>query len=162
MSNVQKDKILEMVRILIESELTTLLKAAQSAHEDATHEESKPEDQYDTRGLEASYLAVAQAQRAAELQQLLNTLKYLPLQKFEKSDPIAISALVELECDELKTWYFIIPGGGGLSVTVDGKKVMVVTPQSPMGDSLLGRKAGDAFEVEARGSSRDYEIVSVS
>ena len=162
MGSIQKDRLLELVRSRIETELATLLKAAQTAHEEATHEESKPEDQYDTRGLEASYLAVAQAQRAAELQQLLNTLKYLPLQKFEKADPIAVSALVELACDDVNTWYFIIPGGGGLSVTIEGKKVLVVTPHSPMGDSLLGRKAGDAFEVEARGAAREYEILSVS
>src|SRR4029079_11978947 len=73
----------------------TIEVAAEAAREAATHEESKPENDKDTRALEASYLAGAQAARARELKAVLNALSFLPLRAFGAGDPIDLSALVE-------------------------------------------------------------------
>ena len=48
------------------SELDGYKRSARSAHEEATSEQSKAENKYDTRGLEAAYLAGAQSRQAAE------------------------------------------------------------------------------------------------
>lgn len=58
-----------MVRKIIAKptdDMTLSIKVARTAHAEATHEESRPEDKYDTRGLEAAYLASGQAKQAAE------------------------------------------------------------------------------------------------
>ena len=60
-----KQAIIDRLVEKLQSEAEALVRAAQAAHEAATHEESRAEDHHDTRGLEASYLAGAQAQRAA-------------------------------------------------------------------------------------------------
>ena len=57
------DKII--AHLAAERELAT--KAARAAHAESTHEQSKADNKYDTRGLEASYLAHGQAQQAAEI-----------------------------------------------------------------------------------------------
>ena len=46
-----------------------LTQAALSTHAEATDEENKAEDKYDTRGLEASYLAIGQSKAAEEATQ---------------------------------------------------------------------------------------------
>ena len=40
----------------------------------------------------------------------------------------------------------------------EGNRVQVVTPVSPLGQTLLGRKAGDEIEVRTQ-TAREYEIV---
>ena len=56
----------DLVRLLA-ADLETLERAQQAAIEGATHEEAKPENDKDTRALEASYLARGQAMRLEEL-----------------------------------------------------------------------------------------------
>jgi hypothetical protein len=58
--------IKQIVASLTES-LGVLEKAARASHEEATHESSKAESKYDTRGLEAAYLAGGQAKQAKEI-----------------------------------------------------------------------------------------------
>ena len=40
-----------------------------------------------------------------------------------------------------------MPHGGGVVLRVDGVEVTVVTPSSPVGQALLGKQAGDDFEL---------------
>ena len=60
---MNKRDLLNLFANKIAEDLLVMTKAALAAHEAATHSESKAEDQYDTRGLEASYLAGAQSKR---------------------------------------------------------------------------------------------------
>lgn len=156
-----KQKFIDQIIANLESELAGLQKSVQAAHEAATHEESKAEDQYDTRGLEASYLAGAQASRAAELKQLLAMYKFFPVREFKAGEAIDSGALVELELNGKKFHYFLVSQGGGVSATIDGKRIQVVTPQAPLGEALLGRKLGDTVEVEAQNAVREYEVTAV-
>ena len=68
---MNKKQIIKSFEEQIAQALSVMTQAALHAHEAATHGESKAEDQYDTRGLEASYLAGAQSRRAMELEEAL-------------------------------------------------------------------------------------------
>jgi hypothetical protein len=61
-----------------------------------------------------------------------------------------------------RNFYFIAPKGGGSTVTLDGINVQVITPQSPLGDAIVGRKAGDPIEVEGKDVVREYLVLTVS
>jgi hypothetical protein len=141
--------------------IAVLTRAAHEAREAATHEESKPENDKDTRAVEAGYLAGAQAERARDLERASATLAALPLRSFGPGDPIASSALVELSQQGAAHWYFLAPQGGGLRASVGGADVQVITPQSPLGRELLGKSAGHDVEVTVQGKRRTYEILSV-
>ena len=143
-------------------ELGVITQAAHSAHQAATHSESQAEDHHDTRGLEASYLAGAQATRASELQRLITIYKFIYLPEYEKSDLIGPGALVELDINGRRSFYFLVPQGGGLSLQLEGKPVRVITPLAPLGDALLGRTVGDTVEVESGTVTRTYQIVGLS
>ncbi len=157
---MNKEEIRKLLVAQISSDLETLVQSALAAKEAATHAESKAEDQYDTRGLEASYLAGAQSVRAAELEAMLALYRSLDFSKFSEQSPIYATALVELSCEGKLSYCFLMPQGGGRSIEFDGKKIQVITPQSPLGNALLGHKVGDEITVQTQ-SSRDYEITRV-
>src|SRR3954451_18884658 len=79
--------------------LGLLEKAARASHEEATHESSRAESKYDTRGLEAAYLAGGQTRQAKEILDAISLYDSLALKKFASDDPIDVTALVELETD---------------------------------------------------------------
>ncbi len=160
---MDKQKLIQAFQQQILGELETAKKAARAAHEAAIHTESKAEDQYDTRGLEASYLAGAQSKRVAELEELLTIYQTIDIKKFEKETPIAATALVELHCDETGkvSRCLMMPKGGGMGLQFEGETILVVTPQSPLGGGILGRKVGDSIDVKVQASVREYEIVGV-
>jgi transcription elongation GreA/GreB family factor len=158
---VDKRKIIQEILAGLAEELRTLVEAAQAAHEAAIHEESKQEDAHDTRSVEASYLAGAQAARAAELQRLITVFKFFPIREYTNSDIVEPGVLVELRCNGTDAFYFIVPQGGGLVTRVDGKPVQILTSQSPIGEALLGRRVGDTFEIETRTGTREYEVVTI-
>lgn len=155
-----KRKIIEAVLEKLEAEMRVMESAAAVAREAATHEESVAEDKYDTRGLEASYLAGAQARRAAELAMVIAAFKELELQSFKKSDPVAQTSLVELESESRKSLFFIAPNGGGISIEVEGKKIQVLTANSRLGAELMGKKMGDYVELKNGDRLIEYEIQS--
>ena len=142
-------------------EIAVLERAARATREAATHEESKPENDKDTRAIEASYLAGAQADRVRDLSRVVNALEFLPLRAFSATDPISSAALVEIDVDGKRAHYFLAPQGGGLRVTIDGVAIQVITPPSPVGRALLGRMAGEIVEVRTEGGVREYEIIAV-
>ncbi|MDB4961150.1 MAG: hypothetical protein JWP01_1149 [Myxococcales bacterium] len=137
---------------LVSAQLTTAQAAHAAAIEGATHAEAKPENDKDTRGLEQSYLARGQAQRVAELEAAVAELTALKLRTFTARDPVAISAVVTVDEDGTEHRFFVVPHGGG-SVLAGG--IQVVTPSSPLGRALLGKRIDDEVEVRLPGRLHD-------
>ena len=67
-----KSAVLAAILAHLEIELEALLKGAKASFAAATDPDSKAENKYDTRTLEASYVARGQAQRVTELQEALH------------------------------------------------------------------------------------------
>ncbi|MEZ4814332.1 MAG: transcription elongation factor GreAB [Bdellovibrionota bacterium] len=158
--NLKKQLLSKMLENF-EAEMNVMAKAAAEAREAATHEESIAEDKYDTRGLEASYLAGAQAKRAAELQLIIHSLQSLELNTFDKDSPISMTALAEVSSNLKSSLYFIAPKGGGMNLNIDNKCIQVITPDSRLGKELMGKHAGDTFELKIAERLNDYEILKV-
>ena len=156
-----KQKLLTLIRKQLEDDLATAIAAALATYEAATHEESKPENEYDTRGLEASYLAGAQSKRAGEIEELLAICNQMNGNDFAPSSPIQAGALVELDLDGKDKNVFLLPKGGGMTFDLDGKHVQIITPVSPLSQAIIGLREGEATQVELAGTSRDCEILSV-
>ena len=153
-----------MERIIeaLHDSLAVLEKAARAAHAEATHESSKAENKYDTRGLEAAYLAGGQARQAREILESIKVYGSLQVKEFGTTDRIDLSAIVELETEGTIGTYFIGPRNGGLEVDYKGAEIMVITPQSPLGQQLMGTKVGQRWTTKLNGSRMDYRIVSVT
>jgi transcription elongation GreA/GreB family factor len=157
-----KTDLMENLLARLRAELQVLEKSVASAAEAATHPESKPENKYDTRGLEASYLAGAQKERVAELKGALHFLQVLRPRTFAEQNPIAPTALVELVHEEQSSFYWLMVWGAGYVLELDGQTILTISPQSPIGQALLGKLEGDSFLLRTGAQSKEYQIVSVS
>lgn len=145
----------------LEEDLLMMKAAALAAHEAATNEESKPENEYDTRGLEASYIAGAQAKRAAEIDEVLALFRNTTIQKFKEDSPIRATALIHVKLAGQEKHLFLFPKGGGVQVQFREKTVQIVTPSSSLGQALLGLSTGDTADFEVGGRVSECEILRV-
>ncbi|MFM2293708.1 MAG: hypothetical protein RLZZ350_121 [Verrucomicrobiota bacterium] len=50
---------------------------------------------------------------------------------------------------------------GGTEVVVDKKEILVITPQSPLGAQLAGRKAGEPLQLTLGGRKQAAKILNV-
>lgn len=139
-----------------------LKQAALNTHEAATNEESKAENEYDTRGLEASYLAGAQAKRVAEVDEVINQFRNLLFKDFAPDDPVANTALVKIAVDGKPSTVLILPKGGGFILQNGSDQIQIVTPQSALGETLMGLHAGEVAEFEVGPKVRECEVLSIS
>lgn len=160
--SLYKQKILENVIALMEEELGRARTAASASREAATAEENRPENQFDTRALEASFLARGQAARVAELEHAIKVLRDLPLKPLAGDDAVQAGALVTISCEGTEQTHFVLPSGAGLQVHSGPQKISVVTVSSPLGVELLGKSAGDSFLFRRGPSPREYEVISVA
>lgn len=155
---MDKKRLLQEIIARLRQDAEILVAAARATREEATHEDNKSESKYDTRGLEASYLAEGQARKAEVAQANLIKFEALPWREFTRGDAIGLGALVEVEMTGFRDLYFCGPGAGGKEIEFEGRECTIVTRESPMGTRLYGAKVGSSFEV----SGRPAKIVSVA
>src|SRR5688572_5319621 len=93
---VDKSTLRALIVAQLQADLSLQTRAAQLARDEATHEESRAENKYDTHSQEAAYLAEGQAKLAAEIESSIALYASLPLPAFLPTDPIAVGAAVEL------------------------------------------------------------------
>jgi transcription elongation GreA/GreB family factor len=158
---LNKRILIKKITAKLTGELEVYFRAAQFSRAEATHESSKAESKYDTRGLEASYLARGQSRQAAEIEAAIAEFEQLPARKFGAGEPIDLGALVELKHDGEISFYFIGPRAGGTEVLHDKKEILVITPQSPLGEQLMGKKSGDAFQLKLGKEMRAAKIAGL-
>jgi transcription elongation GreA/GreB family factor len=161
-TEMEKSQLLEKIVASLSESLALLEKAARTSHAEATHESSKAENKYDTRGLEAAYLAGGQARQARDLLDSIKLHQTVQPRNFGEGEPVDLAALVELDSERARSFYFIGPRNGGLEIEHDGKEVTVITPQSPLGQNLMGKKAGQRWTANQGGSIAKFKIISVS
>jgi transcription elongation GreA/GreB family factor len=159
---MDKARLTRQIADSLRESLAVLDKAARASRAEATHESSKAESKYDTRGLEAAYLADGQARQAKEILASVQLYESLATRQFAPDEPVDLTALVELEADGARSLYFIGPKNGGLEIRHQRKEITVITPSSPLGRSLMGKKRGQSWTDDLGGSKVKYRVLSVS
>ncbi|KAB0672139.1 transcription elongation factor GreAB [Oryzomonas sagensis] len=157
-----KEQMIQEIIARLSADLAVLSTAARTAHEAATHEECLPDNKYDTTALEASYIAQGQANRAQEIRIALESYRTLTLHGFDDDTPIRLTALVTLESAQGEVRrLFLGPQAGGMKVADRDGEIMVITPRSPLGRSLVGLKTGDEVQVGEAAAARSFTVVEV-
>jgi hypothetical protein len=151
-----KSILLEKIRIELKASLERLSKAAMDAHAAATDPGSKAESKYDTRSLEASYLAAGQARQVDELAAAVRAFESLNFPDFAMEDAIDAGALVEVEMRGEMSLLLLAPAAGGMILVEGGREITLLTPASALYQKLLGMRAGDFHE------ENDLLVVEVS
>jgi transcription elongation GreA/GreB family factor len=81
-----------------------------------------------------------------------------------------LGALVDVQIEEAETGeteertFFILPVGAGAELEGPGGDgfLSVITPDSPVGKSLVGRRVGDSFETAIHGVEREWTLMDLA
>ena len=133
---------------------------AQEAREGATPAERRNDARV---ALENAGLALSQSKRADRARADLSALDGFRPNSFSPQAAIGLGAIVEVEDEEGGRTFFLAPAGAGEELSgPDGDGFLsVVTPASPVGQAVLGRKAGECVAVTVKGEVRDWTITFV-
>jgi len=140
---MKKSEILVAILDHLRGEFAARLDVSKRTRAQGNDSESKAEGKYDTRSTEENYLADGLAKQALAAAKAAAELENLPLRDFAADDPVEPGALVELEFAGSREWFFLAPSGGGTEVRHKGATITVLTPESPLGAQLSGRRAGE-------------------
>lgn len=156
----RKKEVLTKFLEHFEKEMSALVASAKAAHQAATHEESRAEDRHDTFAIEASYLAAGQATRVNELEKCVQEFRQY-LEDLHVHQLIQLGSLIKIR--NIKEQEVLIAlHGGGAQVDVQDRLLSVMSPNSPMGEELMGFSAGDEFSLETKAGTRTVQIIEVS
>lgn len=157
-----KPTLLKQLCDHLQQEIDATMAAVNEAHALASHEQSKPENQYDTLALEAAYLAHGQSERIAELQRQVLLLNHFDFLDFKPESRIAVGALVCIE-DQLveKQWLWILPVAGGIVLHHDEKNIRSITPEAPLAKALLGCYLDDEITLKLGHTKKQFEIIEL-
>ena len=131
-----KQTILNAVIKVLEVELGRLSGAGEQSSAGAMHSAPNAEKQRDTSGLEAAYLAHGYARQCQILAKQIEELKTFEIEDFTGQE-IDVGALVEVEMNGDTDCYMLLGCGGGNEVSIDGRLITVITPDSPLGAALM-------------------------
>ena len=140
-----KEKLKKQVISKLNEDLNSLKKAAAETRSVSSDDENKQEGKYDTRSIEASYLAEAQADQATQIEESIFKLQNLILP--EEPDTVilgSIAILTDTEDHDLQ--FFLLPAGGGISLEYENQPLMVITPESPIGEKIIAKALLDNIE----------------
>ncbi|MCI0573969.1 MAG: GreA/GreB family elongation factor [Myxococcaceae bacterium] len=134
--------------------------AAQEAREGATPAEKREDARV---ALEQGGLARGQAQREERARAELAALDAFHPRPFAPGAPVALGAVVEVEDEDSGRTFFLAPVGAGVELTGPGGDgiLSVVTPSSPLGRAVLGKRCGDTVEVTVERELREWTITWV-
>ena len=135
--------------------------AATIARDGATAAEKREDGRV---ALEFQSLAKGQSRRADRARADLAALESFRPPALPRDARIIVGAVVEVEDGEEGRTLFLAPVGAGVELTGPGGDgfLSVVTPASPIGRAVLGRRVGDSIEVDVRGEPREWRITYVS
>ena len=156
---IDKQALIAALHARLAARHEALVASQRSAQAGATHGESKQEHAKDMRAVEQQYLARGLAERAETLRDAVAVLAALDARDFDEDEPVHAGALVGLvDEDDRELVYLLAPAGGGETVDAGGTTVTVVTPQSPLGASLLGAHVGDELGIEIGAKRRAVTV----
>jgi transcription elongation GreA/GreB family factor len=159
---MDKSALRRAVLAQLEAELSLQTAAALASKSEATDADSRAEGKYDMRAQSAAYLAAGQARYASEISEAITAYHALGLSPIGQDGAITSGAVVELKsASEDRLLYFLGPARGGMDVEFAGKSVTVITPASPLGRQLVGKKRGDSVVMPGTKGPVSHTIVAV-
>jgi len=158
---MNKRAVIELVVAQIEKDLAALVNATKATHAEATDEQNKAENKYDTRALEASYLAQGQSRQVMELLKAKQEFEALGTAESIPEGPVDIGTLLTLRRGSIDTVYLLGPKAGGLEISCEETLVTVITPQSPLGQQLMGKVQGESVAFSNDPGQKPSQITRV-
>lgn len=150
---MDKSFLVQQLAARIRQNLQQAHRAATEAREDARSGANR-----------AVNLAKGQLQRFENAKAALEALDSFRVHPLRKGEPIGLGAVVEVEDGVTGRTLFLAPVGAGEELTgPDGDGIFqVVTPNSPFGRALMGKRQNDVIEVTIQGEPTEWTISFVA
>ncbi|MES1165755.1 MAG: GreA/GreB family elongation factor [Verrucomicrobiota bacterium] len=162
---MDKQFLLQQLADHLRGSASVARKAGLAAEEEAREGATAAEKRENARvSQEYSGLARGQLARANRaLAEIAALETFRPPARVPARGPVTLGAIVEVEDGAMGRTFFLAPVGAGVELTGPGGDgfLSVVTPVSPVGKSVLGRRVGDTIEVTVEGEPREWTITFV-
>ena len=155
-------QLCSQIRRVVEGATDAAMEAAGDARAAAD-----PTDRQSDSGsaVELARMARAQGQRRERALAELAALESFHPRPFAENAAVTVGAIVEIEDDESGEGrtFFLAPAGGGATLEGPGGDghLSVVTPFSPLGRAVVGRRVGDVVDVTLKGEVREWTLTWV-
>ena len=163
---MNKSDLVDQLARQLASSARTALSARDAAAAEARDGATPDEKREDARAAHQLASLGKQQQRRAQvaLAEADRLLQFKPT-PLPASAAITVGAIVEIEdtdSGEGRT-FFLAPVGAGITLVGPGGDghLSVVTPMSPLGKAVLGRRTGDVVDVTIEGEVREWQITYV-
>jgi hypothetical protein len=163
MEKISKKEILEKVIFLLSESVKKAEKSLNEMNGNINDAPGAMQSHSDTTRFQLTKIVEGMEKAFLEKSEELKVLK-----QFAKGDvnsikfnDVKIGSLISIKKNNLIENYFIIPAGSGLKLEDSGKNIICVTPLSPLGKILLGRKKGENFTYNIGGRSQTLEIIEI-
>lgn len=163
---MDKKQLVEQLKKQLESSARAALSARDAAAAEAKDGATPDEKREDARAAHQLHsfgkASQGRAQRALADADQLATFRPAAL---ATTAPISLGAIVEIEdadSGEGRT-FFLAPVGAGITLSGPGGDghLSVVTPVSPIGRAVLGKRTGQVVDVTVDGDVREWQITYV-
>jgi len=161
----------ESLRAVFEDQLGNARKAAGDAAEAVKTLATESEKREDSRAaLEFGSLQKGQTHRAMRAREELEELERFmkrSLQRYDRKTPIGLGALIDVRMEtdkgEEERTFLLLPVGAGTELTGPGGDgfISVITPSSPVGKQLCGKRVGESVDMTVRGDTYEWTVTDV-
>jgi transcription elongation GreA/GreB family factor len=163
---MDKIQLVEQLVAQLEASARAALAARDGLAAEAREGATPDEKREDARAAhQMAGLGRAQQRRAQQAMAELDSLVGFRPKPLPAKAAIGVGAIVEIEDAETREGrtFFLAPVGAGTTLTGPGGDgiLSVVTPVSPIGRAVLGRRVADVVDVTVDGELREWEITYV-
>lgn len=141
---------------------------ARDAAKNVATESEKKED--GRAALEFGSLATGHQHRAREVSEQVQTLDGMlarGLATYDATSAVGLAAIVDVATEDkhgaIERTFLMLPVGAGTELEGPGGDgfLTVVTPASPVGKALMGKRRGDVTDVTIKGEIYEWTVLSV-
>jgi transcription elongation GreA/GreB family factor len=170
----RKKHFVDELKALLSETISEARAAEVNAGELAASQHSEVRNRDDAKAAtESGRLTQAHGQRRERAKREVDALLHFSangLKVFRRDAPAGLGALVDVQIEEAETGeteertFFILPVGAGAELEGPGGDgfLSVITPDSPVGKSLVGRRVGDSFETAINGVEREWTLMDLA
>ena len=118
------------------------------------------ESHSDTSKFQFDLMSSKIAEKVSEFDKLL---KYKFDDDVEPESVVGVGSLIQIRENDKTIYHLIAPkGGGDVGLLVEDTVIAAVSVDSPLGNSLLGKRVGDVVIFTAGSKNRELEVISIN
>jgi len=153
-------ELLVLLQKHLEMSLAQAEQSRREAQEESNRHIGRMESRYDTFKEEAQYLADNYNHEANKLREALKIVeKHVATTDRDGGDSLDVGSVFGLESGRGLKLYFLFEVGGGIRLHMKDQEYYVITPETPLGRSVRGRRFGESIIFSAGGKDTNYRIV---